>query len=69
MIFQRIKNKINSKLKQNCYECENYKLVSVSSTSESCVYKCKLKNKCDKHNMSCNNNFVKCKDFKYIKGE
>ena len=66
LIILFIKDKIDTKFKKNCFDCKHYKLHSVSSCSNSCIYKCVLKNKCFKHNFNDRNKLIKCKDYEKL---
>jgi len=62
--INNIKFQLNCKLKQNCYECKNYKLFDVVSCGDGCRYKCKIRDRYDYHSMNDEYNFVKCQQFK-----
>ena len=66
VITSLIKEKIDSMLKKNCYDCKHYILYDVDKYGSGCTFKCKLKNKCYHKDMNDNTNYVKCKEFKSI---
>lgn len=44
IVILAIKRKLDSRFKQNCYECKHYRLFDVASCGGRCRYKCGLKN-------------------------
>ena len=66
IVIYIIKNKLDKKFKQNCFECKNYKLITVSSLTNQCIYACYFKNRCDKHHMNNKEKFIKCKEFEGV---
>ena len=59
LIISSIKYKIDSKYKNNCFNCKYYKLHDVGS----CKYKCTLKNIYHKHSFNDKVKLTKCKEF------
>lgn len=63
VVIFAIKRIVESKFRQNCYECKHYQLFDVASCGNGCRYKCGLKGRYDNHNINNGIHFVKCKEF------
>ena len=63
IVILAIKRKLDSRFKQNCYECKHYRLFDVASCGGRCRYKCSLKNRIDYNNINDDEKFIKCEDF------
>ena len=68
IVILAIKRKLDSRFKQNCYECKHYRLFDVASCGGKCRYKCGLKNRIDYNNINDDEKFIKCNEFEQ-KGE
>ena len=63
IVILAIKRKLDSRFKQNCYECKHYRLFDVASCGGKCRYKCIKKDRYDYCDINDDEKFIKCEDF------